>query len=82
MIILELASLDTLFLCYVLRASKPGFVLSLFLNFLPKPRLSFLSWNYILQKEYRLFFASKISFINVMTAIDSTNDQKTMRGVI
>ena len=28
------------------------------------------------------FFVSKISFINVMTAIDSTNDQNTMHRVI
>ena len=28
------------------------------------------------------FFVSKISFINLMTAVGSTNDQNTMRGVI
>ena len=33
-------------------------------------------------KAYHLFFASKISFINSMTAIDSTNDQNTMRSYL
>ena len=40
LIILEMAGLD--FFPYVLRDSKPGFVLNLFLIFLPKPRLLFL----------------------------------------
>ena len=40
LIILRMAILDILF--FVLQDSKPGFVLSLLLNFLPKPRLLFI----------------------------------------
>ena len=47
-IILEMAGLD--FFSYVLRDSKPGFALNLFLNFLPNPRLLFLQ-DYSYKKE-------------------------------
>ena len=34
------------------------------------------------RKKYHLFYVSKISFTYQMTAIDSTNDQRTMRRAI
>ena len=49
LIIWEMANLDTLFLYFVY--SKPGFVLRLFLNVLPKPRLLFLNKIALIKKE-------------------------------
>ena len=43
----------------------------------------FAPWNYNTRNTCVIsFFARKITFINLMTAIDSTNDQNTMCRVI
>ena len=58
LIILEMAGLD--FFPYVLRDSKPGFVLNLFLIFLPKPRLLFLQ-NCSYKKECSIGIQSSLT---------------------
>ena len=67
-----MASLDTLFLCSA-GQSKPGFVLSLFLNFLPKPRLLFLLLikKSVLRFRYCWWHCKHFIFISGIVCIKS-----------
>ena len=68
LIILEMAGLD--FFPYVLRDSKPGFVLNLFLIFLPKPRLLFLQ-NCSYKKECSIGIQPSLTRVTWVSCSDS-----------
>ena len=63
-----MAGLD--FFSYVLRDSKPGFALNLFLNFLPNPRLLFLQ-NYSYKKECSIGIQPSLTRVTWVSCSDS-----------